>query len=212
VTRRWALLAAYTVLIYTTLPFGGGAGRAVLRSPVGAWLFGPGLVLLAAILVAALVVRLRRNAAGVRAYALLALTGAGWAGALVWLRTMRLERIHVPEYGLAAWLAWRAVRPHVPGPTAAYIAAAAIAALIGWGEEEIQRFVPGRVYDPRDIVANALGAILGVLLVATLREAAARRSPAPREAVGFAAPTTDGGAARVGAVTDRSEHPDAGSV
>jgi hypothetical protein len=208
------LLAAYTALIYATLPFGGGAGRAVLRSPVGAWVFGPGLVLVAAILVVALVVRLRRNAAGARAYVLLGLTGGGWAGALVWLRTMRLERIHVPEYGLAAWLAWRAVRPHVHRPLAAYVAAAAIAALIGWGEEEIQRIVPGRVYDPRDIVANALGAVLGVLLVATLREATARREPGARDAVTFAGPaaTDERPVARPGAVADPPERRDVGSA
>jgi len=181
VARRWALLAAYTAGIYATLPFGGGLGRAVLRSPIGAWAFGPGLVLVAAALVVALLVRLRRHRAGVRAYVLLAATAGGWGGALVWLRTMRLERIHVPEYGLAAWLAWRALDLRGSGGTASYVAAAAVAAVIGWGEEVIQHFVPGRVYDPRDVLANALGGVLGVLLVAALREASAAGASAGRD-------------------------------
>ena len=168
------LLAAYTALVYVTLPAGGAAGRALLGWRPGAWVFGPGLVLTAAFLVVVLLVRLRRARAGASAYALLAVTAAGWAGALVWLSTQRLERIHVPEYGLSAWLAWRAVGPLAPTPAAGYVLAAVIASVLGWGEEELQRWVPGRVYDPRDVLANALGAVLGVLLIATLRSAASR--------------------------------------
>jgi VanZ family protein len=51
-----------------------------------------------------------------------------------------------------------------------------LAVAIGWGEELIQRFVPGRVYDLRDVAANALGALLGLLVLVALR---AGEAPAP---------------------------------
>jgi hypothetical protein len=169
VGRRWAGLAAYTAAIYVTLPVGTPLGTALLRWGPGAWLFGRGLVLVVAGASAALLVLLWRRGATARAYVLLALTAAGYGGALWWLDAQHLERVHLPEYGIAAWLAWRAVAPLALAPAGAYGVAAALGTAIGWGDELLQAVIPGRVYDLRDVAANALGVVLALGLLGTLR-------------------------------------------
>src|SRR5439155_15393092 len=99
-----------------------------------------------------------------------------------WLRARHLERTHLPEYGVAAWLAWRAVGPLVLGRVPGYVAAATLGAAIGLGDELLQAVTPGRVYDIRDVAMNALGALLGIVVLAIIRAAlsggsSARRSP-----------------------------------
>src|SRR5204863_96980 len=77
----------------------------------GGWFLGPGLALVVVAGAVALVLALRRRHAPARAYAALAVAAAGYALALSWLSAQHLERTHLPEYGIAAWLAWRAVAP-----------------------------------------------------------------------------------------------------
>jgi hypothetical protein len=181
---RWALLALYTALVYASLPYGPRIGRALSGSAFGNWLLGPGMALAVAVTGVVLLVRLVRRAAPWPAYVGLVLAAAGYTAALSWLRVQHLERIHLPEYGVAAWLAWWALVPLVPGPTS-YVGAAVVAAAIGWGDELVQLVTPGRFYDLRDVAANALGAALGVILLAVVRssraavngESTARRSP-----------------------------------
>jgi VanZ like family len=120
-------------------------------------------------------------------WAFMALAGAGVAYglALSWLRAQHLERTHLPEYGIAAWLAWRAIVPLVPAPFPSYATAALLAAAIGLGDELLQAITPGRVYDIRDVAMNALGAVLGMVVIAAVRAeraslsggSSSRRSP-----------------------------------
>src|SRR5207247_4582491 len=113
---------------------------------------GLALVVLAG--AAALVLVLQRRHAPARAYAALVVAAGGYALALSWLRAHHLERTHLPEYGIAAWLAWRAIAPLVPGPLAGYAAGAALAAAIGYGDEVLPSLVPRRSYDIRDVGQN----------------------------------------------------------
>jgi len=136
------------------------AGRLVLGRGAG-WIVALGAI--------AIVVRLRRRAAPAGAWALAVLVGLGYALALGWLRAVRLERVHLPEYGIAAWLAWRALVPSMGDRWPVYVAAWLLAAAIGWGDELVQGMTPGRYYDVRDIGANALGAGLGVMALAVWR-------------------------------------------
>jgi len=168
VRGRWVALGAYTAAIYATLPFGPQLGRAFVRTGVGGWLLGPGLVVVVLLGVASTLGALVWRRAPRWAYAALGGAALGYGAALFWLRAQHLERIHLPEYGIAGWLAWRAVRP-LCGDGAAYAAAALLAAAIGWGDELLQAVTPGRVYDLRDVLANAIGAGLGVLVIAALR-------------------------------------------
>jgi integral membrane sensor domain MASE1 len=110
------------------------------------------------------------------AYAALAGAAATYVVAFSWLRSAHLERTHLPEYGVAAWLSWRALHPLVPHAFAGYAAAAVLAAAIGYVDELIQWVLPGRVYDLRDVAMNALGAVLGALLLAALRSGSRPKS------------------------------------
>ncbi len=165
--RRWAALGAYVAAIYASLPFAPRLGLRFLRTAPGGWFLGPGLALVVV--------------AGARAYAALAVAAGGYALALSWLRAHHLERTHLPEYGIAAWLAWRAIAPLVPGPLAGYAAGAALAAAIGYGDELLQKIVPGRYYDIRDVGMNALGSVLAVIVIAATRAGVRRHEVVERE-------------------------------
>jgi VanZ family protein len=172
--RRWLVLAGYTALLYGMLPYGPILGRAVLGSGVGRVLLGGGAVAVVVAGIIASTLRLRRRRAPVGAWVLLAVTAIGYALALSWLRTIRLERLHLPEYGVAGWLAWRALAPSLGTGVRTYLLAAILAAAIGWGDELVQAVTPGRYYDLRDVVANAIGAGLGVMVVAVWRAGSPR--------------------------------------
>jgi len=165
----WSVLGGYVLLIYALLPLGPKIGLSLLRTGPGAWLLGPGLPIIAVALAVVVMVVLTRRQAPPWAYAALAVVAATYVVAFSWLRSAHLERTHLPEYGVAALLAWRAIHPLVPGTFAGYAAAAVLAATIGYVDELIQWVLPGRVYDLRDVGMNALGAVLGTLVLAALR-------------------------------------------
>jgi hypothetical protein len=169
VARRWLALAAYTAAIYGFLPLGPRVGMAIGRTALGGWLLGPGIILLTAAATGALGLVLVRRAAPLRAYTMLLGAGIGYVLAFSWLSGQHLERTHLPEYGIAACLAWWALGGVMPGTVSRYVAAAALAAAIGYGDELLQRVVPGRVYDLRDVAMNAVGAVLGTLVLAATR-------------------------------------------
>jgi hypothetical protein len=176
--RRWAVFGLYVAAIYASLPFGPRVGLALLRMSSGGWLLGSGLPLLAFVGVGALFVRLIHRRAPWWAYAVLGGAGVGYTLAFSWLRAQRLERTHLPEYGVVAWLAWRAIEPVLPGRFATYVAAAMLTAVIGYGDELLQRVVPGRYYDLRDVAMNALGGLLALLVLVAGRAGEPRHKAA----------------------------------
>ena len=186
--RRWLALGLYVVTIYAVLPYGPRVGLGLLGTRFGSWLLGPGLLVAVGIGGIALVRRLRRRHAPVWAYAAVATAAVGYTLAFSWLRAARLERTHLPEYGVAAFLAWRALAPGLTSLPASYVAAAALAAAIGYCDELLQAVVPGRHYDLRDVAMNVLGAVLGVVVLAAARAGASgaasrdRRSDRPDDA------------------------------
>jgi hypothetical protein len=169
VWARWGALALYVAAVYAILPYGPRIGLGVVRTAVGFWLLGPGLATLTVGALVALLGVLRRRGAPAWSYAVLVVSGVAYVVAFSWLRAQRLERTHLPEYGIAAWLAWRALDPLVPGRLAGYGLAVLLGAIIGLCDELLQSVTPGRVYDPRDIGMNALGALLGTVVLAALQ-------------------------------------------
>ncbi len=189
--RRWLVLGIYAAAIYTTLPYGPAIGRGVLRNEVGGWLLGSGMGVVALVAGLMIVARLRRRGAPAPSYAALALAAVGTILGLAWLRAQHLERVHLPEYALAAWLAWRALDAHGVGRVRAYVGATVIAAALGLGDELLQAITPGRVYDLRDVMANALGATLGTLVLVAVH-AEGKGSALRPAAVGVPAGEVDG--------------------
>ena len=166
---RWLALGAYTALLYGLLPYGPALGRAVQASALGRWALGQGAIAIVAAGTIAVLLRMRRRGAPRWAYGLAAAALVGYGLAFGWLRAIRLERVHLPEYGIASLLAWRAVVPAMGERWPAYVVAAVLAALVGWGDELVQAVTPGRVYDLRDVAANAVGAALGATVLAAWR-------------------------------------------
>src|SRR6185295_3611273 len=132
---RWLALGAYTVLVYGLLPYGPALGKAAQESMLGRWVLGSGAGWIVAAGALAVLLRLRRREAPYAAYALALATAGAYGLALLWLKAIRLERIHLLEYGIAAGLAWRALVPSSGDRWRTYAGAAVIAALIGWGDE-----------------------------------------------------------------------------
>ncbi len=74
------------------------------------------------------------------------------------------EKIHFFEYGILAYLTFRALRLTRPEKIS-YFYTAFLVALAGWLDEGIQALVPGRYYDLRDVGFNAMGGLLGIFIV-----------------------------------------------
>ena len=183
--KAWSVLALYVVVLYGLLPLGPTIGLGAIRTALGAWLLGPGLGVIGVVAGVSLLVWMWRRGAPPWAFVTLVLAAICYTLVFTSLRSARLERTHLPQYGIAAWLAWRAIRQHVSGQVAAYVAAALIGTAIGWGDELVQAILPNRVYDLRDVALNATGSVLGVVVLAACRAervsdgSSSRRSPPP---------------------------------
>lgn len=82
------------------------------------------------------------------------------------------ERTHLFEYGLLAATLYEALierrRQTDRGPPPG-LTAMAVTAGIGWFDEALQRWMPGRVYDLRDVGINAFAALVAVSALAAIR-------------------------------------------
>jgi len=90
---------------------------------------------------------------------------------------LRDKLAHVIEYGLLGLLVARAVRVSWPllNGARALLLAAALTATWGYFDEVHQAFVPGRDANAYDLLADAIGAALGVAIYGALRALLARR-------------------------------------
>jgi len=99
-----------------------------------------------------------------------------YAGLIFWQSSHRLpdtgmslpgfdKVLHLAAYALMGWLACRAIAAAgLKRPLARlYLLAAVITIAYGLSDEWHQSFVPGRSADGWDLLADALGAVLGVV-------------------------------------------------
>lgn len=163
--KRWLPAGLWTGLIYATL--------AVVR-PVCTFLkqfagfsfaINTVLVLLAVLGVVIFIRKkyLRRPSS----YLLLAAVLALYAREMAVL-TIPEERLHLIEYGVLAFLVFRALVLDLSDRWA-FPAAFLITFLIGWGDEGIQYLLPDRYYQFSDVVLNGFSAALGLAMVYVVR-------------------------------------------
>lgn len=158
--RLWGWSLAAVLAIYSTL--GLERALAVRFADTG---IGEATFVFCCLLVLAMVVtqgfRVRPGGAGIGVA-----LGVAAVYALVFARmTVPTERSHLIEYGVVALLVREALLERagqgrrVPAPSLLAIAAAID---LGVLDECLQLFVPGRSFDPRDMLFNALAAVMAV--------------------------------------------------
>ena len=172
--RLWLWTLAVVVAIYATIGFGSTVAG-VLRE---GGLLEASLFLGAMCLVGATVVAqgLRARPGGIEVAVAL---GVAVVYLLVLMRVASpVERSHLIEYSVLAVFLYEALTERashgrrVPLPA---LLAVVATALVGAVDEVIQLFVPSRVFDPVDIVFNALAAVMAVAASAALGWARRRR-------------------------------------
>ncbi len=156
--RRVGLLVAYVALLYASLPWTRGVLVALYQLELVGGLVTGAYFLAAALLAYHVVFDIRLTDRV--AFAALVVMGAV-IGALVLGLEIPEERMHFLQYGLLAVLARRALALRLPARRQ-YPVAIVLAAAVGFGDELIQGLLPGRVYDLRDVVINALAAVLAM--------------------------------------------------
>lgn len=178
--RLWIAATCLTLLIYSTLYFVRAPieflrERDLLRFSVTA------VFLLTAVTV---IFFLLRRRPGLRALCVAGTFGVIYVFALTRMDRPE-ERLHLVEYGLLAGLIYGALlerrrrhrvfsqpsRSLPAGPTAIVLTSG-----LGWLDEGIQAILPNRYYDIRDVVVNAIAAVLAVGAIASWRWAE-RNSP-----------------------------------
>ena len=171
--RLWSCAGAVVVAIYATL----GLARRLADALSGSGL-GEGLFILACLLVLAAVVTqgLTKRPGGIEIGVAL---GVAAAYVLVFARmAVPTERSHLIEYAVVALLIHEALAERaangrrVPVPALLAVFATVLAGAL---DECIQWFLPSRVFDPVDMLFNALAAVWAVGASAALSWARRRR-------------------------------------
>jgi hypothetical protein len=175
--RLWTWTLVTLVAIFSTLGLAATLAKAIPSQFFSVTFFVAGCMLvLAAVITHGLQARPSRLeivvALGVAAAYLMVLVRA----------TSPVERSHIVEYGIVALLVFEALRERnlhggsVPVPAAVAVFAATA---VGTLDECLQLLIPSRVFDPLDIVFNALAATMAVS--SSLALSWARRKLADRE-------------------------------
>ena len=158
--RLWTALLIVLTAIYATLG-NAPAIAAMLRERVDLTEAMVFLSLVTLVLVSILFVRRRPGRAEIAVG-----VGIVIVYVMAWLRigiASPEERTHLFEYSLVAALVHEALLERrengrrVPAPA---IFALIISVLLGWLDEGIQSLLPNRVYDPMDVLFNALAATM----------------------------------------------------
>ena len=79
--------------------------------------------------------------------------------------------MHLAAYGVMAFFAWRAFGHIVRNRSRLSWCCAAFCMLYGLSDEFHQSYVPGRMADPYDWIADAAGATIAVLLIRVIKPA-----------------------------------------
>lgn len=158
--RLWLCTLAALAAIYASLGFAPVLAGELRDRGLIAPAFGLGMLLVGTAIVAQ-GVRARPRGAEIAV-----IVGMAAVYLLMFTRIASLEeRTHLIEYGVVGLLINEALSERagqgrrVPAPP---LLAAAVTAMLGVLDEGIQAFLPNRVFDPRDILFNALAGAMAV--------------------------------------------------
>jgi len=130
-----------------------------------------------------------RYAALAAAIALAALSAA--VGASASAEANAVERFHFLEYGVVAWLFYRAVRPaRPPADLSLFVLPVLAGVLVGVADEGLQWFVPDRTGEVRDIAINLAAVCAGLvasLAISPPERFQIRLTPEGRRRIGWTA-------------------------
>lgn len=160
---RWAIVVGYTLLIYFTLPLmppvvkflnSVTRGNLTLLIYIGYLLVGAGLI-----------IYILKNSKVMPLSSYFWFLGLGiiYTYCLLNLKIPQ-EKIHFIEYGLLAYFVYRALKVD-KSSLQTYFFTFLITGALGWIDEGIQKLLPNRVYDIRDVVMNAFSGLLAVLFI-----------------------------------------------
>ena len=171
IIRDWALLAVATVALLSTL----GLVRDIVSFLDGAgyeWVLRHGIVaVLAAVGLTALIYLVGiAKVSHVKTYIYVLGLAVVYVLILWKLSRLPVEQVHLLEYGLIGILSHRAVRHHTPEPGCTLLAVL-VTLNIGLLDELVQGILPSRFYDTKDVLTNAAGGLLGVLMATVLKNA-----------------------------------------
>ena len=169
--RLWLCVLAVVVAIYSTMGLARTLAEQLGDAGLGVWLFLTCCFLvLITVVTQGLAARPSVAEWGVA-------TGIVAAYLLVFVRmSITTERSHLIEYGVVAVCIYEALRERasqgrrVPVPA---LLAVLLTGLLGVIDECLQALVPGRVFDPVDMLFNVIAGVMAVAASAAL--AAARR-------------------------------------
>lgn len=83
-----------------------------------------------------------------------------------WRQPYMPEKMHVVEYGILAWFSMRDLSPDGKNRLSNMLRVFIFVLITGILDEGLQKLLPWRVFEVRDILTNAVSAILGITLFA----------------------------------------------
>lgn len=167
---NWLFLISYVALVYGMLSV-----TPIVTKPLErhhAFLFGivADIAVVLALILLLVILKRRLKGKGPAACAGIAAVILIYASLLAFYTPIAVEKLHLLEYGFLSYLVLRVVKDVRP-PDLRYLCVILAVALIGAGDELLQKAIPTRVYDPRDIAMNSLAGVLALALLILLDRA-----------------------------------------
>ena len=162
--RCWSDVVAWTLIIYSTL---------YIVRPICEFLKANTPfelivnVVMYSILFSVAVFSFQKKIFKSSSWILIAFVFLAYVVVFIWLKIPE-EKIHLIEYGILAFLIFRAAVLDF-GETRSYAISFVLASLIGWGDEGIQYLLPNRYYEWHDVFINCISVMLGLFLLFSFR-------------------------------------------
>lgn len=157
----WTLVAMTQIAIWASLGFAGKLVQKFEGTHILTLAFVVGFLVMITVIVSGV---FSRKPTGKEIWVLTGITTV-YAMIVVRMGVPTLERTHLFEYALVAVLVFHAFLERYsnkPNMIKVALFSIILTGLLGWIDEEIQRILPNRVYDIRDILFNILAGVMTV--------------------------------------------------